>query len=482
MLTIIIGNTKCKLFNLRDPEVIKELDQQLSYTIQGHQFVRNNNGWDGRQRLFTKNHYFPIGLLPRVINILKKHKCPFDVKDNREEINYGEPLEIDPSSDFTPRDYQQHVVDIAWERGSGVIRVATGGGKTGILSMITAKFNVRTVIYVIGIELLYQMKETIEKLYPQIKVGMVGDGHCDIQPITIATIWSAGTAFGKKNIVLDNDLTAFSKSKDKLSASNKEKIKQMVREAELLILDECQYASAETFVLLHKESMAAKHRFLLSGTPWRSDGADLLIEATGGPKIYNLDASTLIKRNILVPPKIFFLPVPKMRGAGQNYQEVYKNYITENKERNDMIVKSVHSLVKQKRKVLILVSQINHSKILLERLQDDFKVASLDGSNNTNERLSNIQKMKNGELDVMLASRIFDQGVDIPILDALILAGSGKSSGRALQRIGRVIRGCPGKKDAIVIDFLDDCRYLKEHSKIRKKIYETEELFKVIVK
>ena len=52
----------------------------------------------------------------------------------------------------------------------------------------------------------------------------------------------------------------------------------------------------------------------------------------------------------------------------------------------------------------------------------------------------------------LIASKIFDQGVDIPNLDALVLAGSGKSSGRALQRIGRVIRNAPGKKKAIVVE------------------------------
>ena len=75
--------------------------------------------------------------------------------------------------------------------------------------------------------------------------------------------------------------------------------------------------------------------------------------------------------------------------------------------------------------------------------------------------------MKDGFTDVLVASKIFDQGVDIPELDALILAGSGKSTGRALQRIGRVIRKYPGKEKAIVIEFMDNCKYLKNHSEVR---------------
>ncbi len=131
------------------------------------------------------------------------------------------------------------------------------------------------------------------------------------------------------------------------------------------------------------------------------------------------------------------------------------------------------------KKCLILVTKIEHGKKILEMLKDDLRAESLDGSNKTSDRLSAIKKMQNGELDVLVASKIFDQGIDIPQLDALILAGSGKSSSRALQRIGRVIRKHTGKKNAIVIDFYDNCKFLREHSKARRKIYETESAFKI---
>ena len=87
--------------------------------------------------------------------------------------------------------------------------------------------------------------------------------------------------------------------------------------------------------------------------------------------------------------------------------------------------------------------------------------------------------MKNGLTDVLIASKIFDQGVDIPELDALILAGSGKSTGRALQRIGRVIRKYPGKEKAIVVEFMDNCKYLRDHSEVRLSVYNTESQFEI---
>jgi superfamily II DNA or RNA helicase len=48
-----------------------------------------------------------------------------------------------------------------------------------------------------------------------------------------------------------------------------------------------------------------------------------------------------------------------------------------------------------------------------------------------------------------------------------------------LQRIGRVIRSNEGKKNAIVVDFYDNCKYLRSHSEARLKIYKTEPAFKI---
>jgi superfamily II DNA or RNA helicase len=357
--------------------------------------------------------------------------------------------------------------------------VTHNSGKTLTIAMISAKFNIKTVIYVIGIELLYQMKDTIEKAYPELDVGMVGDGHCNVQDVTVATIWSAASAFNQKLILNDNDHTHDSARKNK--KLNKELVRKMVRSAEMIIVDECQYAASNTVQFLHRESVSARHRFLFSGTPWRDSGDDILIEAVGGPKFYDLGATKLINEGWLVPPKIYFLDVPTKRGIGKTYQEVYQNYIVENKERNDLIVKATKRLAEDGRKTLILVTKVEHGKLLLDLLKNDLRVSSLDGRNKTADRLEAISEMRNGNLDVLIASKIFDQGIDIPELDALVLAGSGKSSARGLQRVGRVIRKGDGKKDAIVVDFYDKCKYLREHSKARKKVYSTEPGFKIIM-
>lgn len=478
MIDIIVTNVKCKINNLTDAHIIKEFDQKMSYMVEGANFA-NRYGWDGRQRLFTKNHYFPVGLLGLAKSILTKYKLEYNIIDKRTKPEYGESLILDSNSGFEVRDHQTKAVALAIKHGSGVIKMSTGSGKTMTLCSIVGHYNVKTVIYVISIDLLYQMESTLKRMYPDLKVGLVGDGNCDIQNITICTLWSAASAFDIKVPKAELDDNAFSK-KDMLDIKKKSSIRAMVNQSELLIIDECQFAACAAAQLVHKESFNARHRFLFSATPWRDDKADLLIDSIAGDKIYDVSATELINKQLLVPPKIHFVEIPVMKNVGATYAEVYSNYVVENPKRNEIVLKATQQMVDKGKKVLVLVSRINHAKILAELFKDKFRLDILDGSDNSTERERVINAMKNNELDVIIATRIFDQGVDIPNLDGLILACSGKSSTRALQRIGRVIRKHHQKKEAIVVDFMDNCKYLREHTKSRIKIYKTEPAFKII--
>ena len=101
--------------------------------------------------------------------------------------------------------------------------------------------------------------------------------------------------------------------------------------------------------------------------------------------------------------------------------------------------------------------------------------------NDSLDRRTKVKKMLvDKEIDVILASTIFDLGIDLPELNSLVLCGGGKSSIRCLQRIGRVIRKFKGKKIAAVVDFFDQAKFLKQHSIKRCEVYSSEKGFKVI--
>ncbi|KKK66942.1 hypothetical protein LCGC14_2959020, partial [marine sediment metagenome] len=223
----------------------------------------------------------------------------------------------------------------------------------------------------------------------------------------------------------------------------------------------------------------SRFKFGMSATPSREDNADLLIEGAVGKKIVDITATQLIKNNFLVEPVIYLLDIPKMDGLKDNYQSVYKNYIVENDIRNNKIVSAANKLAASGRKVLILIKNIRHGEILLEKFGTDSVIRFVRGELKSEERNEIKESFIRDDFQILIASSVYDMGIDIPMLDSLILACGGKSVGKLFQRVGRVIRPYPGKKNAIVVDFIDNAKYLLSHTAARIDIYRTEAGFKI---
>jgi superfamily II DNA or RNA helicase len=78
-----------------------------------------------------------------------------------------------------------------------------------------------------------------------------------------------------------------------------------------------------------------------------------------------------------------------------------------------------------------------------------------------------------------------DEGVDIPTLDAVLLAGGGASSTRVHQRIGRTLRidrVSANPKDRSIVVYFEHhgAKYLDKHAKKARKIIKTESAFNII--
>jgi superfamily II DNA or RNA helicase len=248
----------------------------------------------------------------------------------------------------------------------------------------------------------------------------------------------------------------------------------------MILFDECQMLGAQTLQDINKHSTSATIKLGTSATPHRDSGDGLLIEGAVGNVIINVPASELIAGGFLVKPKINFVNIPEsVEELGNNYQSIYKKYVVENEIRNNKIVEIANKLKDAGRKTLILVKNIKHGEALLDKFDDNTTIYFVRGELDSGARNRIKKSFMAGEIDIIIASAVYDTGIDIPNLDALILAGSGKSSVRALQRIGRVIRNSPGKKDAVIVDFIDNAKYLYNHSMRRLEIYKTEDGFEV---
>lgn len=471
-----------------DTVLLRSLDQELSFDVQGAEHTQAYKGyfnragefvsWDGKKRLLTESLRFPIGLVDRVSRLYMNHARPIELIDCRDEKSPSVPTDILQAlkkQGKVPFDYQMAAVQATQNNERGILRLATGAGKSILSALVVAQFGKKAILYVIGKDLLHQMYKLYSSLFPE--VGIIGDGICEIKDINIASVWTVGQALGlkKSEILLDSD-----DDEKGVSPQKHKDIREMLKSSKVHIFDECHLAACDSIQEICK-TINPEHIYGLSGTPWRDDGQDLLIESFLGNKIVDISASFLIKSNYLVKPYIRFIKVPPLeQKLPKNYQTVYKQYITDNPVRNEKVVKGAERLVEQGYPTLVLYNSVAHGKTLFEALNKKLSCAVLSGKDSTEVREKVKTKLEDGKLDCIIASKIFDIGVDLPALSGLVMASGGKSSVRAFQRIGRVIRSHPGKTQAAVIDFADNAHFLKDHSKQRYRFYSSEEEFEVV--
>lgn len=255
--------------------------------------------------------------------------------------------------------------------------------------------------------------------------------------------------------------------------------------AENILVHNCHTTAAKIAWESGIKSPNAYYRYGMSATPWRDDGKDILLEAITNVRKPHLSitASKLIEKGKLTPCTINFIQINKIFDWTGNYNSFYSKSIIENEYRNNIIINKAIEMYKNNRTILILIKSIKHGNIILNKLlQNDFlndKVKFLYGSTDLEERTNILNDVKQGKIKILIASTLADQGLDLPILDCLILAGGGRSSTRAFQRVGRVIRLYANKQNAIVFDFKDMSPTLYNHYLFRKSLYKTEKLWTI---
>lgn len=477
---VILNNKKCQ-FLTQDTKLFNDLYNFLAFRLEGVEYTPQYkyNGWNGITHLMTKKGMFASGLLQTAIDKLTDGGSAPIIEDRRVPVVVASKLDITQrlaEIEKVPREHQVRILETMLRNRKGIVRSCTGSGKTLVTAMVTAELNKPTIIYVVGLDLLAQFHELFASIFDE-EIGFIGNGICNVQRINIASVWTIGRALGvnDKEIIVDDE----GDDKEVFDQSNQEKIMEMLRQTKVHLFDECHTITTSTARSIY-DVIDPEYIFGFSGTPYRDDNSDLLITGMLGNQIIDISASELIEKGLLVQPIIKFVSIPKQALSKETYPSVYKNYVVENDARHNIIFREIKQLLDKKYKILVLFKQIKHGKILYDLLcAANITCEMLYGNDSVDKRQEVKQMIHNGDIEVILASTIFDIGVDIPIINALVLCGGGKGSIRTLQRIGRVIRSHPSKKYVAVVDMYDNTKYLKKHSLRRYEIYLGEKGFKV---
>lgn len=457
------------------------LYESLSYEVQNSFFIKQSSQktyireyWDGHIRLFNvKSGKFLTGFLPYVKAALETYDIPYTEEDIR-PIYERKPL---PPTKLEIRDYQQEALDEILKNKRGILFARPRSGKTIIEIMLHQTLGLTPHLSICqSLDIAHQTKLKFEKFLPGVKVGIIGDGEIDVQEITIATIQSVTSAYDEQYDIKKNE-----KKERPVKVEEKQKVRDLVEHAKVVWVDECHHAAAGTYkYILEHKVFAAEYIIGSSGTPYREDNTNKLLEGLLGPIIYEIGYSTLINHGFLVPPTIHLIKLPKDPVVGEKfYATVYKEGIVENKLRNDIIRRIAEDLNKRGKSCMILVSKINHGNML-----QDLIAGSIFLHGTSNEREEIWEGLRNKEI-MTLITTLGDEGVDIPNLDATIIAAGGESAIKVFQRLRCLTpykQDDYEKKHSIVVDFLDPYKYLKTHSNKRKKLYLSEPAFRVVIR
>lgn len=342
------------------------------------------------------------------------------------------------------------------------------------------------MFYVLTEDLMQQAYEVLSGSLNE-PIGRIGGGEFDIQKINICTIQTAilslnaGNAkFNIDDYKFDEDDSAWSDAQ-LLNVEKLEKLKKLISLTKGLYFDETHHAAAKTCKDVLTASPNCFWRYGGSATPYREDGAEIMIQAMFGKKIVDISASYLIKNNYLVEPYIIFEPI-KHQCKFHSYAAIYKDCVVGNKEFNTHVAEIANHLVSKGLSTLILVKQYSQGEFIKKLVPNtEFLTSKLSKE----KRKSVIQDLRDRKTLCLIATTLADEGLDIPTLDAALLAGGGASSTRVHQRIGRTLRKekkANSLKDRSIVVYFEHegAKYLDKHAKKARKIIKTEPKFNII--
>jgi superfamily II DNA or RNA helicase len=195
----------------------------------------------------------------------------------------------------------------------------------------------------------------------------------------------------------------------------------------------------------------------------RDDLSNALLKGVTGEVIFKITTQELIKLGYLTPPKIIFTKVrtkgsyedpitqqEMKRPSAMKWADLYDYAIVKNPRRNKAIAEIITNIHTP---AIVLVKRLDHIRYINHYLTNP--IPFIKGTSTTGEREDAKKKLVSGEYKILCATTIFDEGVDIPEIRAIIMAGGGKSDIKTMQRLGRGLRISQNKYEVMIYDFID---------------------------
>lgn len=204
-----------------------------------------------------------------------------------------------------------------------------------------------------------------------------------------------------------------------------------------------------------------KPRFLLgmTATPERMDGYDIF-KAFNHNIAYEIRLNKALEENMLCTFHYYGISDIKINGQLINEATDF-NALTSTERVERIIEKSeFYGCDRGRVKGLVFCSRVEEAKELSKQFnQRGFKTIALDGSSSEEQRENAIEQLEedndlNHQLDYIFTVDIFNEGVDIPSVNQIIMLRPTQSAIIFVQQLGRGLRKNKNKEYLVVIDFI----------------------------
>lgn len=480
---------------LIDPtkEVATFVTNLLSYNVEG------GLGWSGKSSFYNViNCTFPAGFVTIVREELQKigHAVGLVKKPAPPPRGPESPIVDAFGNDDPDYDYQMQALRQVEKHNAGIIRVATGGGKSKIAKLIMARYDRPTLFLTTRGILLYQMKDQLEEL--KMEIGQVGDGELSfsrgvnlgmvqtlVQALEVPSrdaemreiIKSLHTAKGKNPNTSRAEILKMADEVVERKNKRRDVILKFLSLIEVVIGEEAHEAGGKSYYEILRYCKNAHIRVALTATPFMRSSAEdnMRLMAAFGPVLIDIPEKLLIDRGILAKPFFRFVDVEAPKGLHKTspFERAYTLGYIENQNMLDAMLKDALRARDYSLPVLVLVARKKHGDNILESYRSNgLRVEFLRGEDKMEVRQAQLKCLVNGEIDVLIGTNILDVGVDVPAIGLVQRAGGMKAEVQLRQQIGRGLRR---KRDMPNFAFIADysCNAnatLRDHAAQREAI------------
>lgn len=230
-----------------------------------------------------------------------------------------------------------------------------------------------------------------------------------------------------------------------------------------VVVDECHHIEANSF---ERFVTSVKPHILLglTATPERSDGKNILRHFDNRPDgtpAVQLRLWQALDLQLLCPFEYYACDdetdLRSVPWRQPNETTILGQLVTGDHVRAKSIIRAWDSLVTDPRqcKTLAFCVNVAHAKFMSEQFNAAGIIARTITSETPNqERIDIPKQLARGEVHVIVTVDIFNEGVDLPFVDTLLLLRPTQSATVFQQQIGRGLRLHEGKQSCLILDFV----------------------------